>query len=128
MAKAKTKCVLVCVTRQRNCERLIQEGAQLGAQRQLPVAVLHVAGKGESFLGNDADADTLEYLYQCSKDAGAEMHVLRTEDTMKAMVKFAKDMRADVVVIGASPKKGDRNFSGELSRRLPGLQLHVVVG
>lgn len=124
----KEPCVLVCVTRQRNCEKLIQEGARIARENAEPLVVVHVAGKGQRLLGNDSDADTLEYLYQCSKDIGAEMNVLRTEDTIKAMVKFAKDMQAETIVIGASPKKGDRNFSQELERLLPNAYLHTVVG
>ncbi len=124
----KAKCVLVCVTRQKNCERLIQEGSRIAAEENRGITVVHVAKRNESFLGNDADADTLEYLYQCSKEVGADMNVLRADDVLKTLVKFAKEARAGRIVIGRSPRSGERDFARELSVLLPTVRFHTIEG
>ena len=42
--------VMVCVTGQKNCERLIREGAQIAAIREVGVHVVQVAHEGERFM------------------------------------------------------------------------------
>ena len=42
--------VMVCVTGQKNCERLIREGAQIASIREVGVHVVHVAHEGERFM------------------------------------------------------------------------------
>ncbi len=59
--------VLVCVTGQRSCERLIVIGAQLAAQARQPLIVLHVARAGGNVLGSKNEAEALEYLRAISQ-------------------------------------------------------------
>lgn len=58
--------VLVCVTGQRMCERLIHRGTQVAQEHHLPLLVLSVVGSGLNDLTNAAVAEAVDYLYQAS--------------------------------------------------------------
>ena len=67
--------VLVCVTGQRMCERLIQRGAEVAQEHQLPLLVLSVVGNGQNSLGDPAVADALDYLLNGNYD-GAILDIM----------------------------------------------------
>ena len=92
--------VLVCVTGQRMCERLIQRGAEVAQEHQLPLLVLSVVGNGQNSLGDPAVADALDYLYHTSASHGAEMTVLCSEKPLDTIVDFAHKHAVAHVVIG----------------------------
>lgn len=100
------KDVLVCVTRQKTCERLIKEGARLtGGDEKL--YVVNVSPDGWSLLGKQYDgadktAEALEYLYEISKNYGAHMTVLRSEDVVEALVDFLNKKQISTVILGDS--------------------------
>ena len=57
---SKTPCVLVCVTGQKDCVRLIETGVQIAGQLQeIPVRVLNVQ---PACAGYETDGEELEYL------------------------------------------------------------------
>lgn len=56
--------VLVCVTGQRMCERLIHRGTQVAQEHHLPLLVLSVVGSGLNDLTNAAVAEAVDYLYR----------------------------------------------------------------
>lgn len=83
--------VMVCVTGQKNCERLIREGAQIAAIREVGVHVVHVAHEGERFMGSaENEAEALEYLLRRSNDVGADMTVLHAKDPKGALCEYAQ--------------------------------------
>lgn len=122
--------VMICVTRQRACERLIKLGKQIvkgytGAK----LYVVHVAKNGVNFLGNPDEGEALDYLFQVSKEAGAEMTVLRSDRVVDTLVDFARKNNVSIVIMGESPGSrgdGDRNIIQEMEKRLPDLELRVV--
>lgn len=62
--------VMVCVTQQKTCERLILEGYKLINSNDDKLYVIHVVNEREKFLENDDDGEALEYLFNVSKKAG----------------------------------------------------------
>lgn len=122
--------IMICVTRQKACERLIKVGKQMvkgytGAK----LYVVHVARLGENFLGNPDEGEALDYLFQVSKEAGAEMTVLRSNRVVDMLVDFAKKNNVSVVIMGESPgyrENDDRNIIQEMEKRLPDLELRIV--
>ena len=120
--------VLVCVTGQKTCDRLIQKGAQLAAELKTPLLVVHVAPVGAPLLGNSTQSEALNYLYRLSSEAGAEMAVLRAPDTLERLIQYAIDENAAHIVLGAGRPEGPdrRDVATLLKVRLPKVQVHVV--
>jgi len=120
--------VLVCVTGQKTCDRLIKTGAQLAAGYAAPLLVVHVAPAGAPLLGNSTQSEALNYLYSLSSEVGAEMAVLRAPDTMERLIQYAQEQHAAHIVLGAGrPDAPDRrDMAALLKIRLPHVQVHVV--
>lgn len=121
--------VLVCVTGQKTCDRLIQRGQQLAQTFNAPLQVVHVAPAGALLLGGSTQSDALNYLYQLSSQAGAEMTVLRAPDPLERLIQYAKEVNAAHMVLGAGSDRGPdhRDVAGMLRVRLPQVEIHVVM-
>lgn len=112
--------VLVCVTQQKTCEKLIRQGAELSREHACNLYVLHVVNENDKFLYNFSDGDALEYLFKITKDVGAELTVKRSKDVIKTIVDFADEMNITYVVLGNSREKDpSNNFVIKLQKRLP---------
>lgn len=122
--------IMICVTRQKACERLIKTGEELvKGYGNAKLYVVHVAKNGENFLGNPDEGKALDYLFQVSKKAGAEMTVLRSDHVVDTLVDFARRNNVSIVVMGESPGSrgtGDKNIIQEMEKRLPDLELRIV--
>ncbi len=119
--------IMVCVTRQRTCERLIKVGQKLCTKLEGELKVVHVAKTGDNFLGNPDEGEALDYLFQISKAAGADMTVLRAEDVVDKLVDFAEKNGVDMIIVGEGPQsKGDENIIRQLELRLPNVEIRVI--
>ena len=68
--------VLVCVTKQKTCERLIKTGARLAKEAgDAELLVVHVLHRDDNILGNMMQGDALEFLFQISKQAVSYTHL-----------------------------------------------------
>ncbi len=123
------KPVLVCVTGQKTCDRLIKAGAQLAAQLSAPLLVVHVAPVGAPLLGSSTQSEALNYLYSLSCEVGAEMAVLRAPDTLERLIQYAQEQHVAHIVIGAGRPDGpdQRDVASLLMIRLPHVHVHVVI-
>ncbi len=120
--------VMVCVTRQRNCERLIRLGKDIADREEGQLFVIHVARLGETFLGNPDEGKALDYLFSISKNVGADMTVLRSQNIVDTLVSFAKDTKITAMVLGQPPDKRDSNIIRQLKYRLKDVEIKVVPG
>ncbi|MDO4741485.1 MAG: universal stress protein UspA [Eubacteriales bacterium] len=120
--------VLVCVTGQRTCERLIKSGAELTGGAEGSLSVVHVARTGQHFLGSEDEASALEYLYQVSRDYGADMSLMHSDDVCGAIVAAAKKRESAVIILGA-PKKNVRGLQlpSLLRSQLPGVDVREII-
>lgn len=118
--------VLVCVTVQKSCERMIREGFKLAKDMEGELSVLHVAKKDGDMLGYTLEGDALEYLYKISSESGAAMTVIRSDDVIGSIADFVKKQGVSIVLMGASRGQGGRDFCRELSARLPDVILQTV--
>ena len=118
--------ILVCVTGQKHCERLIREGAELAEQLGGSMSVVHVAAQGNTFLGNPKEGEALEYLFRTADAFGAEMTVLRASDALDTLVAFAREREADCVVVGSAPGRAGGAFAEQLRLRLPQAEIRSV--
>jgi len=119
--------IMVCVTRQKTCARLIKAGVMAAAEENGELSVVHVAKVGVNFLGNPKEGEAVEYLFQISKEAGADMTVLRSEDVVETLVDFAIRNGITRIVLGESPfSRDDSNIIRQLELRLPNIDFTVV--
>ncbi len=120
-----SKDILVCVTRQKTCERLIKEGARLTAGED-ELYVVNVSPNGWSLLGEQYDgvdkaAEALEYLFEISKNYGAHMTVLHSEDVVKALVEFIDKREISLVILGDSKEVNHANI---MAKKIKGKVRH----
>lgn len=119
--------VMVCVTGQRTCERLIHEGARIAGQVDGEMKVVHVATGGAPFMGVSArqEAEALEYLFRCAQACGAEMVVERADSAVDALVELAQRNDVDCLVLGAARGRGAQDFADQMRSRLPHADVRV---
>ncbi len=122
------KKILVCVTQQKTCERLILKGYELIEKEADQLTVLHVVKLGARFLEYSSDAQALEYLFEVSKEVGAELTVKRSKHVLDDMAKYAKDEQVTHMILGASPSQQtqEKSFAARLQGKLPEVNLIVM--
>ncbi|MBQ9195622.1 MAG: universal stress protein [Clostridia bacterium] len=98
--------ILVCVTVQKECQRLILAGKRLADSARLPLRVLHVAVPDAVPLGSPDTQEALNFLYALSREAGAEMTLLYSADVRQAIVNYAHQVHAVCVVVGSDRHGG----------------------
>lgn len=121
----KTK-VMVCVTQQKTCERLILNGYNLAETQDGKLYIVHVVYEKEKFLNSNNDGEALEYLFDVSKKAGADLTVLRSKDIIKAMIDFAKENDITHIVLGIAPSNKNKqgmSLGFQLKNALPNVEL-----
>ena len=105
--------VLVCVTVQKECERLILAGRRFAEAEGLPLRVLHVMDEGKQAGFDPAAQEVLNHLYALSRDAHAEMTILRAQDVRQTIADYARKNGAVCVIVG-SDKRGDWAMAEDL--------------
>ena len=116
--------LMVCVTGQHSCEKLIDRAAQLRLPGQRMYAV-HCVQTGHNFLNNAYEPIAIEFLFACASLYDAELTILRANNVIDALVEFAKTNRVSRIVLGASPHPGSDSFAARLSARLPDVEFVV---
>ena len=119
--------VMVCVTRQKTCERLIKIGQKLVNGTGGKLTVVHVTKVGVNVLGNPDEGEALDYLFQVSKQAGADMTVLRSDNILNTLLDYAKKNDITEIVMGESPDPGSGNsIMHNMEYLLPGIKFNIV--
>lgn len=118
--------ILVCVTGQKSCERLIRRGAELAREAGVMLNVLHVVRPGGNVLGFVNEPQALEYLLRVSVENGASMYVRREDDVVKAILTAARNEAASVIVGGRAASYSGWDLLDEVMRHLPGARLEIV--
>lgn len=119
--------IMVCVTQQKTCERLINKGGILKNKINSELFVIHVAKEGTNFLGNSKDADAIECLYDASRTAGAEMTVIRSNDIIGTLVSFSKQKGIGHIVMGEAPLNiKDKSINSMLEEELSGVEFYII--
>ncbi len=120
------KCVMVCVTGQKTCERLIVAGSRMAKELDAEATVVHVAREGMDLLGGSLkEAEALEYLFRMASEHGAGMMVIRSNDVVSTLVSHARRLNAEMIVLG-SPRKARRDITREIKAELPEMKFEVI--
>lgn len=92
---------VVCVTDQKNCDRIIRTGKTLANISGTELAVISVVSPGRQ-----TDPDSLEYLFSVSKENGGQMALLYSDDVAKAIIRYIKENKVAYLLTGM-PCEGD---------------------
>lgn len=96
----KTEKIMVCVTEQKTCERLIQKGLELSRASSAEIFVLHIAVRNAKVIENPEAAEALEYLFEQSKEYGASVSILKSDNIKETLVDFAINNEITHIIMG----------------------------
>ena len=94
--------IMVCVTQQKSCERLIKRGYEALSGKQSELYVVHVVKENWKYFGTLKESDALEYLFEVSKEHGAVLNVMKSKDIEITLRDFAEKNKIDMIVMGES--------------------------
>lgn len=123
--------IMVCVTQQKNCERLIKIGAEMLEDKKEGVAgelfVIHVSKQGTNFLGKEKDGDALEYLFEKAKEHGANLTVVRSDDIVKTLADLAAKFHITHAVMGSSLTPDSHKDISKQFAEIAGDKIDVII-
>ena len=119
----KQPCVMVCVTPQQSCQRLIEAGARIAREENLPLNVISVFKESNGLNANEGGV--LEELFQCAKKYDANMDIFFNDSPVLVVAVSAKKNRASTLVTGF-PAEGSSGFIASIHELLPGLPITMV--
>ena len=121
------KNILVCVTQQKTCERLIKKAAELRDEHKGNLSVIHVIKDSWNILDNSREGEALEYLFGISKSAGANLSVLKSDEIVKSIADYARENKIDCIILGDSQNDHKENdFSNELKKLLSNVEIKII--
>ncbi len=115
-------CVLVCVTDQPQCHRLIKAGATIAANSQRQLQVVSVMPPR---LVTPNTADALQTLHNISSKLGAEMTVYFNEEPALTVAVHSRKINATHLVMGV-PGPGHNVFVELVRGLVPDIPLSLV--
>ncbi len=115
--------ILVCVTSQTSCERLIRAGSKLLEDSQ-QLRVLSIQPRSQA----NGNPDALEHLFSVSTDVGAEMAVYYSDNPVDTAKMYINRHPIVKIVVGAAPGGGASLFISSLRQAFPGIPILVVTG
>lgn len=114
--------VLVCVTDQLSCERLILTGAEIAKKYGVPVKVLSILPEG---LISESTAAILQNLYDTASSLGAEMtFYFNSEPALTAAVHASKT--GAIHIVSGTPGADSNLFIETIKGLLPELPVSIV--
>ncbi len=116
--------VMVCVTRQITCARLIATGAHF-VDGQGELSVVHVAMMGSNFLDNPREGEALDYLFNAANEYGAALTVLRSDDVIRTLSAHARRNQITHIILGVGAARSD-SFFRQLKKSLPNVEIIEV--
>ena len=104
-----TKNILVCVTQQKNCERLIKKAYEIVNEYNGSLFVINVVKNDLNFLDSVKESEALEYLFSISKSIGANLTVLKSDDIVGTIAQYADENNINCIILGRSPVENKQN-------------------
>lgn len=112
------KRIMVCVTGQKACEKLILAGDSLKESETDELYIVHILNSEHNFDEID-NTEALDYLFEMAGDYGATVQVFNSGSFIDRISEFAKSHKIDICVLGASQdKKKQKNIVFRLKRKI----------
>jgi len=122
------KNVMVCVTQQKTCDRLIRYGHDFIKDEKGELFIIHVAHYEFKFLGSTQEGEALEYLYQKALEYGANLTVIRSNHVLDTLVDLVDKNKISHVILGESGEiKSQANIITQFENRIKGMAELVVI-
>ncbi len=123
-----SKNIMVCVTQQKSCKRLIKRGSEIRQNIDGDLHVIHVVKEGWKYFGKLKESDALEYLFDISKSYGADLTVIKATDIEETLKDFAEENNIEIIVMGESfEKTAQQNMIKRFRKKLTeSLEIEVV--
>lgn len=109
--------ILVCVTRQKNCDRLIRYGATF-QEADNTLYVLHMVYRNEKFLHASDEGLALEYLFDISKTYGADLNLIKTQNLEQSLADFIAEHHIGKVIFGKTNNQNAERKNHKLAQYL----------
>ena len=114
--------ILACVTSQYDCDRIIKSARQIADDYDCELRVLSILKPTHNYI---KISDQIEYLYNVSKEADADMTVLFHEDAPKAVANFAGVNNVKRIVTGMHDG-GENSFLVMFNKLAPKVAISMV--
>ena len=121
------KNVMVCVTQQKTCDRLIQYGHEFLGNQKGELFIIHVAHYSIKFLGNSKEGEALEYLYEKALEYGANLTVVRSKDVLETLSDLVTKNKITHVIVGESGEAEMKSNMVEQLRKKIEVKAELVV-
>jgi len=113
------KRIMVCVTQQKSCEKLINKGSKLIKSESDEIFVIHVIKDDWRYFSEMKESDALEYLFTVSKAVDAELIVYKSDNIERTLSNTAKENKIDTIVLGKSlEEKKQQNMIKRLKKQI----------
>lgn len=96
------KRIMVCVTQQKSCERLILHADNIKKHESDEIHVVHVVKENWKYFGMLKESDALDYLFESSKSYGASLSVIKATDIEETLKSYAEKNKIDIIIMGES--------------------------
>lgn len=117
------QCVMVCVTPQSACARLIAAGARVAKEKSLPLKVISVFRESNGLNANENGV--LESLFEYTRKYDAAMDIYFNDSPALVVAVAAKKNNAATLVTGF-PAEGSSGFIAKIHEILPDLPVTMV--
>ena len=119
----KHPCIMVCVTPQESCARLIEAGARIAKEENLPLEVISVFRQSSGLNANENNV--LENLFECAKNFNASMNIFFNDSPALVVAVATKKQNASTLVTGF-PAEGSSGFIARIHELVPDLPITMV--
>ena len=121
------KNVLVCVTGQRSCARLISYGKELIEGDGGNMMVVHIAGYELSKLAEGDLAENLEFLHRCAVEHECNLTIIRSDNVVATMVSLINKFDIQRIVLGETRKTNEKDSTTSAFRDLLHDDVQIIV-
>lgn len=123
------KNVMVCVTQQKTCDRLIKHGRDYLGDANGELFIIHVAHSAFNFLNKTREGDALEYLYEKALEYGANLTVVKSDNVLDTLVDLIKKNKITHVILGESgeAQNSNNNILVKLQQKIIGDAELIVI-
>lgn len=119
--------IMVGVTSQKKCDRLIRKGKELLATGG-ELSIIHVADTKFSNFDTTREGEVLDYLYESALQHSANLMIIRASNVIDTIEKLIKNNNVDCFVIGESREVDPKNnLNVEIRERISAQAELVIV-